>query len=359
MNPFRETAAKTALGVALAIASPCVCPASFDGGSKGTSGAQFLKLGAGARAFGMGEAYSAVADDSTAIYWNPAALVNAQGHSVSLMHASLFGEINYQFLGYSMPVNGNSAFGAGIQYLSAGTIKETDSSGIETGTNRNPSDMAASIGYAYRAGDWSFGMAGKYIRSTLVNTASAIAADFGVLSPKLLNEKLRLAFVAQNIGTKMKFDAESDPLPMNIKFGSYFLISDRLLAALDVNFPNDNSPYAGAGCEYGFFDDGNWRFAGRAGYNTRTLGQINGLTGASIGAGAGFGSGRLDYAFMPFGDLGTVQRISLGILFGKAGHEYTGELPGSEYKREPPPPPPKKINRVNKKSKSSGLNWVY
>ena len=62
--------------------------ANFKMSDSGTTTAQFLKLGVGARAIGMGEAYSAIADDPTAIYWNPAGLAAVSEHSVSLMHAN-------------------------------------------------------------------------------------------------------------------------------------------------------------------------------------------------------------------------------------------------------------------------------
>ncbi len=45
----------------------------------GTTAAQFLKIGVGARAIGMGGAFAATADDITAMYWNPAGLARVYG----------------------------------------------------------------------------------------------------------------------------------------------------------------------------------------------------------------------------------------------------------------------------------------
>ena len=75
--------------------------AAFDGADKGTSAAQFLKLGAGARAAGMGEAYSAVCADAGAVYWNPGALGSLKGVSGTFTHTDLFGALAYEYLGYA------------------------------------------------------------------------------------------------------------------------------------------------------------------------------------------------------------------------------------------------------------------
>jgi len=293
--------------------------AAFNSDSKGVAGGQFLKLGAGARAAGMGEGFSAAVDDATAIYWNPAAILNSKSSSLSFMHAMLFDEINYQFLGYTRHLPNDSAFGIGITRLSAGAIKQTDASGLETGDSSSPSDMAASLGFATALGAWNFGGAAKYVRSTIVKSATAMAIDAGILSPALMDDKLRLSIAAQNIGTKLKFDKKADQLPLNIKLGASLAITDKLLTAVDVNLPCDNSIYLGAGAEYWFNKGTAWSFAGRAGVNTRTMGDINGLNGLSVGLGAIFNQINLDYAFIPFGDLGSSHRVSIGISFGNAG----------------------------------------
>lgn len=298
-------------------ASTCLF-AAFNSDSKGIAGAQFLKLGAGARGSGMGEGFSAVVDDATAIYWNPAAILNSKPSSLTLMHAALFEDINYQFLGYSKRLQDDSAFGIGLTRLSAGAIKHTDSSGIETGDSSSPSDIAVSLGYAKTAGNWNIGAAAKYIRSAIVKSASAFAIDAGILSPALMDDKFHLSIVAQNLGTKLKFDKKSDPLPLNVKVGASLAITNKLLIAADINLPYDNGVYLGGGAEYWFSKGSDWNFAGRAGVNTRAMGDISGLNGFSLGLGAVFSQVDLDYAFIPFGDLGSTHRVSVGIGFGSA-----------------------------------------
>ncbi|MFK7922156.1 MAG: hypothetical protein AB8H47_09375 [Bacteroidia bacterium] len=83
---------------------------------------EFLRIGVGARAFGMGNAQVAIADDVTAGYWNPAGLASPnaiQYPEVSLMHASYFANVaQYSYLGFSMPVDSSAK-----RYFSATLIR--------------------------------------------------------------------------------------------------------------------------------------------------------------------------------------------------------------------------------------------
>ena len=66
---------------------------------------EFLRVGVGARALGMGAAFAGLADDGTAAYWNPAGLATLGTHEVSAMHAEQFGSVvNYDWLSYTFPV---------------------------------------------------------------------------------------------------------------------------------------------------------------------------------------------------------------------------------------------------------------
>ena len=74
-----------------------------------TSSAQFLKMGAGARAAGMADAFSAVADDVTAGYWNPAGLQQISSPEMSVMQNNSLVETQYQYAGAALPMGPSTA----------------------------------------------------------------------------------------------------------------------------------------------------------------------------------------------------------------------------------------------------------
>jgi hypothetical protein len=144
--------------------------ASFSASGVGTTAADFLSLGAGARAMAMGGAYSAAADDATALYWNPAAMAQVAKRSATLMYTGYIASSFYDYGSYVQNMGRNGAFGVGIQYFSAGSIPETDVNFNSIGA-ASPYDLAVTAGYAYRFGadpdlpgdGFSLGVAGKYI----------------------------------------------------------------------------------------------------------------------------------------------------------------------------------------------------
>ena len=52
----------------------------------GMAAAQFLKIGVGARAAGMGESFVAVSNDASALYWNPAGITQSTGNEIIVSH---------------------------------------------------------------------------------------------------------------------------------------------------------------------------------------------------------------------------------------------------------------------------------
>jgi hypothetical protein len=92
---------------------------------------EFLSLGAGARALGLGSAYVAVVDDATAGYWNPAALAGWQGRQLHLSHSERFsGLVDHQFTGVALP--GPWAAGVALSLLRVGV------GGIQLTTLQDP-----------------------------------------------------------------------------------------------------------------------------------------------------------------------------------------------------------------------------
>lgn len=312
--------------ICLLLWAPPALSAAFSAADKGGSSGNILKLGAGARATGMGDAHSAVVDDAGAIYWNPAALTRIENFAVMFMHAELLADISYGFAGCGQKLRNGAALGLGVQYLTMPVFKETNASGYETGTDFTPNDVAVAVGYAqplelFGLYNHAVGVSGKYIRSEIDKSASALAADLGWLwRPNYSRGRaLGFSFVVQNLGGRLTFDKAPEPLPLKITLGSFLLIEKNWLLGLDMSFPKDNRPYVALGGEYLLAYGPSLAFAGRLGYNSLTLNDINGVTGLSMGAGVRFGRFWLDYAFLPLGEIGATHRISIRVDLEKSG----------------------------------------
>jgi len=285
---------------------------AFTEDDAGTVTADFLKLDIGGRAAGLGNSYAGLSDDSTAIYWNPAGLNQLSLKKLDLMHAIWFEDIFYDWVSYSMPFKyGN--IGIGFQYLSYGKIYKTDETGLEDGSF-TPYEYCIITSYAKKMFNIPMGINLKYISSNIEDeTAYSFATDIGGMY-KLFNDKLSLGLAVQNIGTKMKYMEEEEELPFNIKYGACYEIRSNWIAVFDINMPVDNKINIGMGSEYSYKINDLLSLAGRIGYNNRAIktGGTNGITG---GFGIKYRKYDIDYAFMPFGDLGNTHRISFGYKF--------------------------------------------
>lgn len=297
--------------------------AAFGSSARGTTTASFLKLGVGARAVSMGEAYSAVADEASALYWNPAALIRIGNRSAMLMHAAYIDSGFFNYAAYGQNLGKLGAFGVGAQYLSMGKMSQTDETGGEV-ASFTPSDLAVSLGYACEIRNldpisllkgFSLGLSAKFIRSTIVDSAKTWAVDGGILSPNYVADKLRLALVLANVGGKVKFEREPEDLPLSLKIGAAYKADEQWLLSAEVGAPRDNRPYVALGTEYLWALGQGLRVAGRAGFNSRTLGDLPGFNSISFGLGFMHQKASLDYGLVPFGHVGLVHRISLSFNF--------------------------------------------
>lgn len=301
---------------ALLFTATSAFPASLRSSARGTAAAQFLNLGAGARAIALGEAYSAAADDASALHWNPAGLSRIENRAATFTHAAYIDSSFYDYGAYGQNL-GNHAWGVGFQYFNAGRVAQTDAAGTDIG-GVTPYDIAFSLGYArtLRSADgFSVGLAAKYIRSQLIDAAQTAAVDAGLLSPPYLGDRLRLALTVQNLGGKMRFEREAEELPMAIKAGCAYAVAGRWLGVLDIGFPKHDEPYVAVGAERLIAVRDDLTLAGRVGFNSRVVGSVDGLSGASIGVGLTSRRLALDYAFLPFGGVGLAHHVSLSSKF--------------------------------------------
>jgi hypothetical protein len=315
------------LALPLAAALLAFWPAGAFALSEGTSGADFLDIDVGARPTAMGGAFTAAADDVNATQWNPAGLALIPRSEITISHMAYIADINYESIAAGGPIDRWSGWGASVNYLWQPPFDSTANDfGLPTQTAATGYDIAAAASYAYnfgsiRASDFeisniSLGGSLKLIEENLSSVnGAALYGDLGFLAELLPG--LRLGLLWQNFGTTMTFVNEALPPPMNTKLGLSWNLkvndANRLLLAFDVNHPVDptNVDYVrwheNVGLEYWLFN----RVALRGGY------EINyDLTGMTAGAGFRWNALELDYAFVPYGDLGYVNQVSLVYDYG-------------------------------------------
>ena len=288
---------------------------------KGTSGGQFLRVGAGARAMGMAGAFSSLADDATAIYWNPAGMSILDKREVSLSYNAYFKDTSSQFASYAHPTS-NGAVGIGMTLFSVKDIDHRTAGAGDSDTpdlgSFNTQDMALSLGYASRfemgESKLHYGAALKYISSDLETEKAATGAlDLGMLYRFHDEAGLGFSVSVLNLGGELKFDGEGDPLPLTVKPGISFrkdLGRMKLNAVLDSDILlNDDKAYVQPGFELWVAPS----VALRTGYQ---FGRGDGA-GSGVAAGLGVKVSRvmIDYAFVPYGDLGDTHRMSVGMKF--------------------------------------------
>ncbi|OGR42133.1 MAG: hypothetical protein A2X35_06615 [Elusimicrobia bacterium GWA2_61_42] len=294
-------------------------PRYFSADAVGTTTADFLNLPVGARAAAMGGAFSAISDDASAIYWNPAGLVQIPKLSAVFMRAQYLEEISYQYAAYAHRLSYDSVLAASVLMTDIGSIKRTDISGNTLGSF-TPRDQVVTLSYSKailefsdKDIDVSMGVSVKYIKSQIVGSAQSYAGDIGVMTYNFSDIPYRLAVTATNMGGGMKYDTESNPLPLTLKLGGAINPFRNMLFAADVVFPKQNKPNVLIGAELATAPNELTRLCLRGGFNTQQMGD--GLGGVSMGVGATLHFFSLDYAFVPMGELGSTHRISLTFDF--------------------------------------------
>ena len=274
----------------------------------------FLKLGAGARATTLGEAYVSVADDASATYWNPAGLLGIQHNDVLGTHHAWIQDLNHEFVGFGGH-RGRSAIGLSFIGLYTSDIEARDETGAYSGMF-GFSNNAFSLSYAFQVTqDLGLGTTVRYLRESIVGTAdgdfslSGFAFDFGGQWKTPLRG-VTAGAVLRNLGGSMSYNlqgAQSFDLPTALQAGlSYRRQEVRggvLTVASDVLAARGDNVSFRAGAEYAY-----------RGQYIVGAGVKSGLDNENVSFGVGYDNKiRVDYAFTPIqSDLGSSHRISVG-----------------------------------------------
>ncbi len=296
-------------------------PAAAYASGAGTTAAPFLKAAMSPRAVGMAGAFSALANDSGAIFVNPAGLAQFGGQEAAVDFSSYLQDAKMGNLSYAGNAGGNR-FGFGATFTTVGGLDKrglTDTAGAVPDLGSfSASDLAVTLAYAeadlipesIKGLDGGFSV--KFIRSAIDSkTAFAAAVDAGLLYRA--TRKMNLSLVVQNLGTRMKFEEESDPLPLNLRAGALYKASPDLNVTAEISeYLQDEKFYPSVGAEYWFRKAFALRGGYKFGYDTANLGAAVGL---SLGFGVKVAGLGVDYAFLPFGDLGSVHRFGVWLQF--------------------------------------------
>ena len=273
------------------------------------AGASFLKLGMGARAVGMGEAFTSISGDISSIYWNPAGLAKLDGVWATFMHNRWFQDISTEFFASAFSISNNIfAFS-----LTVNTVPDIERR--ETATSEPLSYFDAhqlSLGGAWAkqfAKNIDLGLTFKWLYEKIdIHTASGIGFDLGgIYSPR---DGFNLGLAILNLGPKMKFEEQKYPLPTSYKLGVVLTRKENYLrgdyrVALDLVKPKDDPLVVHTGAEYDFPQNFSLRLGYEFGYDEK---------GITFGAGFRIKKYGIDYAFAPYSsDLGNTHRISLNV----------------------------------------------
>lgn len=290
---------------------------------KGTTAATFLKISVGPRAVAMGEAYAGVSDDVNAVYWNPAGLSQLRTPEITAMHVFWFEDIYFDHLAAAIPLE-FGVLGASLVYLNGGTLQRSEAGDTPDDPSRgtfNAADVGFTGAYALPIDDSMHLGLGLTLFSETIDAQASLgwAANLGFLY-ELPWDAWRLGAVVQNLGPATTVDAEYFRLPINFKVGLGFTPVEELLLTLDYNQLLEQYGKISLGAEYVFEQT----LALRAGYLYQEkidpaelysgFGS-NAVAGLSAGMGITYLSFRLDYAFVPYGFLGSTHRISMTFAF--------------------------------------------
>jgi hypothetical protein len=284
------------------------------------AGMQFLKIGVGARAVGMGETYIAVGQDANVIFWNPAGLAFIEGTDISFSHTNWIADIKQNAVAAAAEFGGLGVFGISFVTMDYGDIYRTQvdfdpsneygyTGGKKFGGEKiDVSEYTFGLAYSKRFSEkFSLGGHIKYVAQDLGNTrvvvsgeerisdneVDAFAFDFGTLYYVGFQD-LRLAMSILNFSRDLKYEREAFQLPLTFRVG------------LAMNLFSLFESIENHGGEY-LYDN---VLALRAGYKVNYDEE-----GFTAGLGLMTDTGLVvDYSYTAFGEaFGSVHRFSIGL----------------------------------------------
>ncbi len=183
---------------------------TLGGQRAGISTAQFLKIGVGGRSASLGEAFIAIANDVSALYWNPAGLVQTDENQIMFSHNSWIVDIGHEFFGAAYHLSSNDVLGVSLSALHMEDMKvTTEVNPFGTGEYFSYGDFAISVSYARKMTEqFSFGATVRYLEETLDKLKMrGVLIDLGTYYWTGLGST-RFAVTISNFGNELSLDGK-------------------------------------------------------------------------------------------------------------------------------------------------------
>ncbi len=313
----------------------------------GTSAAIFLRIPVGARGTSMGSAYVSMADDPSAMFWNPGGIPRVNDYSLIVDHSPWLPGLQFNYFGVILPFQTAGTVGINVTALTTNEMDiTTPDQPMGTGEKFDATSIAVGMAYGRNLTDrFSMGATVKYVQERILNSsATGVAFDVGSIYDTPF-AGIRLGFSISNFGPKMQMYGEDlnvrvdiDPtqegnnqsitgrlntdkfdMPLIMRVGLSWdaLKSEmsRLTLAVDGLNPNDNGQSVNLGAEYAFYKE---TLLLRGGFNELFLEEREkGLTfGVEINTLIQGGLRvRAGYAFQDFEHLGSINRFTFALQF--------------------------------------------
>ncbi len=291
----------------------------------GISTAEFLKIGVGGRASALGDAFVALANDASALYWNPAGLVQFKDDQVMFSHNIWVVDISHDFVGAVYHLSETDAVGLAFTSISMEDMPvTTEFQPLGNGQFFGYGDIALAATYSRKMTEqFSFGGTVRYIEETLDKLKMrGVMIDLGTYYWTGLGST-RFAVSVSNFGNQLSPDGDvvlvgkrknsqwqsfSPPTVFRIGFAfePYQDDLNKVTTTVQLNHPNDNSENLSTGAEYSFKN----MFYVRGGYKFNVEEQDYSF-GAGVNVPVSSYNITVDYSYNNFVRLGTAHRFSI------------------------------------------------
>lgn len=302
---------------------------NLGGQRTGTTSLQFLKIGNGARATGMGETFVAVSNDISSLQWNPAGLVAFKENGITASYTQWFADTKLAYFGGVYHFGGSNALGISVTSLRTEDMKVTTEFQPQgTGEYFRFSDIAIGLSFGRQMTEqFSFGATIKYVEENLgVLKMRGVLGDIATFYRTGLGTS-RFAIMISNFGGQVSPSGTAPlvngtevssfqkfPPPTSFQLGfalePWMNKNNRLTTAIQLNSPTDNAENVNIGAEYAYkeflFFRGGYKF---------NVDDEDYSVGIGLKFPITFAHLNLDYSLANFDQLGLTQRLSLNLLF--------------------------------------------